>query len=131
VVRRHGKSGAATADGDGSMTKITPKETKDVHKLPRPAKPELENRQLSLFQHFLCNNDSERDQLSNAIDLWDNVPRYSVSRQAMTKARINGQFLQHHEAEFQYKGQTLTRTLFPARVEGTDGLHRDYYASTT
>jgi hypothetical protein len=110
---------------------ITPKETKDADKLPRLAKPDFENRQLYLFQDFLANTDEERDRLSNLIDLWDNVPRYSVSRKHMAKARINGQFLQHHVAQFQYKGKMFTRTLLPARVEDLDGTHRDYYASAT
>src|ERR1035438_2003305 len=74
---------------------IVQKETKDAHKLPKVDKSEFENRQLNLFQSFLCNTDEQHDQLSNAIDLWDNVPRYSVSRQAMTKARIEGRSEEH------------------------------------
>jgi hypothetical protein len=108
---------------------VTPKETKDAYVVPKPAQPQFENLQLSLFQNFLANTETERDQLSNAIDLWDNVPRYSVSRQGMTKSRINGQFLKEHEAEFQYKGRTLVRRLFPARVQDLDGVYRDFYAS--
>ncbi len=108
---------------------ITPKETKDADKLPRPAKPEFENRQLLLFQDFLANTEEERNRLSNLIDLWDNVPRYSISRQAMTEARIEGQFLKHHVAEFQYLGKAFRRTLYPARVEDLDGKYRDFYAS--
>ena len=108
---------------------VIPKETKDAHKIPKPAQPQFENYQLSLFQQFLCNTQVERDHLSNAVDLWDNVPRYSVSRQAMTKARITGRFLEKHEAEFQYKGRPLKRILIPARVEDLDGVDRDFYAS--
>src|ERR1700736_5989236 len=99
---------------------ITPKETKDAHKVPKPTKPQFESRQLLLFQHFLANTDAECDRLSNLIDLWDNVPRYSVSRKHMAKARVNGQFLEHHVTEFQYKGRQFTCTLFPARVEDLD-----------
>jgi hypothetical protein len=108
---------------------ITPKETKDADKAPRPAEPEFENRQLSLFQNFLCNTEADRDHLSNAIDLWDNVPRYSVSRKAMDEARIDGLFLKKHQAEFQYKRRTFTRTLTPALVQDLDGVDRYYYAS--
>jgi hypothetical protein len=108
---------------------ITPKETKDADKVPRPAQPEFENRQLNLFQNFLCNNEAERDHLSNAIDLWDNVPRYSVSRKAMDEARIDGLFLKKHQAEFQYKRRTFIRTLTPALVQDLDGVDRYYYAS--
>jgi hypothetical protein len=42
----------------------------------------------------------ERERFSNAIDLWDSVPRYSVSRQAQSKARENGKFLDNHTAVF-------------------------------
>jgi hypothetical protein len=110
---------------------IVPKETKDAHKLPKVDKSEFENRQLNLFQSFLCNTDEQRDQLSNAIDLWDNVPRYSVSRQAMTKARIEGRFLEEHTTTFQHKGRSYSRTIFPARVVDLDGKSRDYYPSAT
>lgn len=108
---------------------ITP--TSKTGKAPIPAPPEFENRQLSLFQNFLCNTEEERDRLSNVIDLWDSVPRYSISRQAMNKSRINGRFLERHEAAFQHKGRTYVRTISPARVKDLDGIERDYYPSAT
>ena len=110
---------------------ITPTETKKSRPLSNPDRAEFDNRQLNLFQSFLCNTEEDRDHLSNAIDLWDNVPRYSVSRQAMTKQRINGRFLEKHQTDFQYKGKKFTRTLVPARVKDLDGVDRDYYASAT
>jgi hypothetical protein len=129
--------GGLTSAGDilsgmtSSVVAIVPKETKDAHRLPKPDKSEFENRQLNLFQTFLCNTDEQHDHLSNAIDLWDSVPRYSVSRQAMTKARIGGQFLNRHAATFQHRGRTYTRTIAPARITDLDGQERDYYPSAT
>ena len=38
---------------------ITPKETKDADKVPKPAKPQFEDRQLYLFQSFLANTPEE------------------------------------------------------------------------
>jgi len=110
---------------------IIPKETENAHDHPAPSVPELENRQLSLFQTFLSNSDEQRDQLSNAIDLWDSVPRYSVSRQAMTKARIVGRFLEKHETVFQHRGRFYTRVISPARVADFDGKDRDFYPSAS
>ncbi|WP_263377243.1 hypothetical protein [Granulicella aggregans] len=110
---------------------IVPKETEGADRLPKPTAAEYENRQLSLFQTFLANTDEQRDSLSNAIDLWDSVPRYSVSRQAMTKARINDRFLEKHEAGFQYRQRMYTRTIYAARVTDPDGVDRDYYPSAT
>ena len=89
----------------------------------------FENAQLNLFQRFLANTDAQRESLSNAIDLWDSVPRYSISRQAMTKTRVNGEFLRKHELTFQHRGKTYTRIVSPARVTDADGKARDYYPS--
>lgn len=106
-------------------------ETKNAHTLPQPGKSHFDNRQLNLFQTLLCNTDEEQDRLSNAIDLWDSVPRYSVTRQAMTKARISGQFLKKHTTTFQHRGRTYTRTISPARITDIHGRERDYYPSAT
>jgi hypothetical protein len=110
---------------------LVPKESKNADKFPKPDKSHFDNRQLNLFQTLLCNTHEEHDRLSNAIDLWDSVPRYSVTRQAMTKARISGQFLKKHTATFQHRGRTYTRTISPARITDTNGEERDYYPSAT
>ncbi|MDQ2842875.1 MAG: replication protein [Acidobacteriota bacterium] len=108
---------------------LTPQETPNI--LP-PAKPtEFANIQLSLFQSVLCNTEEEKAHFSNAIDLWDSIPRYSVSRQAQAKARENGKFLDNHTAVFQHRDRTYTVTISPARVNDLDGSQRDYYPSTT
>lgn len=108
---------------------LTPQETPNIHP---PGKPtEFANAQLSLFQNILCNTDEQKERFSNAIDLWDSVPRYSVSRQAQVKARENGKFLDNHTAVFQHRDRTYTITISPARVNDFDGNQRDYYPSTT
>jgi hypothetical protein len=108
-----------------------PIETEDATTFAVPAKPEFENRQLTLFQSFLHNTDAERDQLSNAIDLWDSIPRYSISRQAMSKSRVNERFLARHETQFQHRGTVYVCVISPARVTDLDGEERDFYPSAT
>jgi hypothetical protein len=115
----------------GRIMPVIPIETENPDKLPPPAAPHFKNEQLSLFQSFLCNNEEERDCLSNAIDLWDSVPRYCISRKAMAKQRINGRFLNEHQAQFQHRGRTYTRTIFPALVTDLDGVKRYFYPSAT
>jgi hypothetical protein len=110
---------------------IAPKETDDAKTLPKPTKPELENRQLNLFQNFLCNRDEERDELSHAIELWDSTPRYSFNRKAMNKARVNGQFLEPQKLDFQYKGRSYTLIAAPAVLEDSDGVYRAYLPGAT
>jgi hypothetical protein len=110
---------------------IAPRETAPAIAAPTPLTPEFENAQLNLFQNFLCNTDEERERFSNAIDLWDSVPRYSVNRQTMTKVRANGKFLDNYQLTFQYRGRTYTSTISPARVTDLDGKVRDFYPSAT
>lgn len=110
---------------------IAPKEEPNTNP---PAKPtEFQNPQLSLFQEFLYNREEERDGFSNAVDLWDCVPRYSISRQAMTKVRNEknekGATLKKHTTTFQYRGRVYTCTITPARIDDIDANERDYYPS--
>ena len=112
-----------------TMNAVVPKETANARDYPAPALEEFDNPQLHLFQHFLCNNEEEHDQLSNAIDLWDCVPRYSVSRQAMNKARIADRFLDEHKASFQHRGRSYTLIVHPASITDLDGQSRYYYPS--
>lgn len=93
------------------------------------------NPQLSLFQDFLANNDGERDALSNAIDLWDSVPRYSLPRKKQEEIRLPGGFLPIHRVDFQYRSKAYTAQIRPARLEERDkegkltGATVEYYPS--
>jgi hypothetical protein len=106
-------------------------ETDGRGEMPRPTPAHFANQQLSLFQKFLYNTTEERNGLSNAIDLWDNVPRYSISRQAMTKSRIEGRFLEKYQTEFHHRGCSYLVTITPARVKDLDGVDREFYPSAT
>jgi hypothetical protein len=94
-----------------------------------PDKIDFQNERLEAFQRFLCNTDLERDQLSNTFDLWDSVPRYSISRQGMVKLRTEKGFLDLLKLDFHYKGVKLKAIIQPARIEGPDGTSQDYYPS--
>ena len=96
---------------------------------PLPSDDAFTNSQLDLFQNFLCNTEPERDQLSNTIDLWDSVPRFSISRQAMIKLRSGKGFLDLLELTFNYRGASLKAIIQPARIREEDGTTQDYYPS--
>ena len=110
---------------------VPAKAPKRGRRFPLPTDTTFDNPQISLFQGFLCNKDEQKDALSNAIDLWDSVPRYSVTHQAMKKLRVEGEFLRPHEMTFQHRGRTYSRTIYPARITDEDGQSRDYYPSAT
>ena len=69
------------------------------------------SRQLSLFQGFLANTGDQREALSNAVDLWDSIPRYAVSRARMGAMRTAEGFLPVMELPFNYRGRSLTATI--------------------
>jgi hypothetical protein len=102
------------------------KQTKTVA-LPEPTA--FENQQLDLFRAFLCNGPIEHGRLSNALDLWDSIPRYSVSRRAMDKARKTHGYLALLKIDFHYKGTPFKAVIRPARIEEKDGTTKDYYPS--
>ena len=78
------------------------------------------NSQLSLFQGFLANTDDERDALSNAIDLWDSIPRYAIPRKKEDELRLPGGFLPVRTVDFQYRGKTYSAQIRPARLDVKD-----------
>lgn len=97
--------------------------------LTPPDEQAFQSQQLDLFQSFLCNTDGERDRLSNTFDLWDSVPRYSVSRQAMDKMRKAGTFSQLLGISFNYRGRELEATIQPAWIQDKEGGVIGYYPS--
>ena len=87
------------------------------------------NRQLSLFQGFFANTSDKREALSNAVDLWDSIPRYAVSRIRMRSMRTAEGFLPVMELPFNYRGRLLTATIYPAQIKDKDGNRVSYYPS--
>ncbi|MGZ8219412.1 replication protein [Methylomagnum sp.] len=98
--------------------------------LTPPTESDFQGNQLDLFQTFLCNTEIERDRLSNTFDLWDSIPRYSVSRQQMTKIRKEKGFLSLLCIGFQYRGQMLEARIQAARIlDEKTRTETDYYPS--
>lgn len=89
--------------------------------LPRksyfPSDEAFLNQQLSLFQNILCNNDRELDHLSNSIDLWDSIPRYSISRKTMSKMRDERGHLDLLNIEFMHRNSSFKIQIQPAMID--------------
>ena len=73
--------------------------------------------QLDIFQSFLCNTNDEKDKLSNTIELWDSIPKYAVTQQAMNKMRIKEGYLPILERKFTYKSDEYLIKVSPALIE--------------
>ncbi|MCA2971461.1 MAG: replication protein [Acidobacteriaceae bacterium] len=132
-MKQRGKGEGLVRAGDmdflrDKAAEMAPRETPGNHS---PAIPTGQSQQLSLWQNFLYNREEEREGLSNAVDLWDSVPRYSISKQAQSKNRLHERFLEKHTGKFQNRGRSYTVTITPARVPDLDGNERDFYPSAT
>lgn len=77
----------------------------------------FESKQMALFQDFSVNRRVDREDLSNAIVLWDCVPRYSVSKETMRKKRIHGRFLDIYNREFLHDAKLYRVKIQPCLVE--------------
>ena len=99
--------------------------SEDKKKPVKPRKNQLPaeafaSKQMNLFQNFLANADASEG-LSNAIDLWDMIPRYSVSKLRMASLRTEDGFLDPIEIPFVYRGRPLAAIIHPARIKIKDG----------
>jgi hypothetical protein len=113
------------AEKPPELTKI--KKVKEVAKVPETA---FNGEQLGLFQSLLANNQEERDAASNSIEIWDTIPRCSVSRLQQSKMRIEGRFLDTIEIGFQLGGRQLAAEIRPAQVKDKKtGKYISYYPS--
>jgi len=117
--KRRAKPPAAPKDTTVNAKKATGSKAKLKGMTPVPDSA-FSNQQLSLFQSFLANDDAQRDILSNAIDLWDSIPRYSLSRRRQEELRQPGGYLPIRKITFQYRGIPLTAVIRPARLELRD-----------
>ena len=86
--------------------------------------------QILLWQNFLCNTDEERDRFSNTVELWDSLPKYAVSQQAMNKVRTQDGYLPRLEKSFVYRERSYKVRISPAIIDSEDGSEKAFYPSS-
>ncbi|MEM9128427.1 MAG: hypothetical protein AAGA97_01740 [Pseudomonadota bacterium] len=99
--------------------------------LKQPPKDIQPSRQYDLFTSFF----GDPKDLSNTIELWDAIPKYSVSARQQTALRDENGRLPQHVAEFEYASANLDRPvrcrikIRPALIEVEEGVFKDFYPS--
>jgi len=96
---------------------------------PIPADAAFIGVQMSLWQDFLCNTAEERDHLSNTVELWDSLPKYAVSQQAMNKACTPEGYLPRLEKSFVYRDRSYKVRISPAIIDSEEGGDKAFYPS--
>lgn len=102
-----------------------------IKKILPPSSQAFKCRQIDIFQDFLYNTPEQLENLSNAIPLWDCLPRYSLSRQAADRLRKKGQLPPLLKLRCQYLGQWFSVEIQPARISDDNGGITEYYPSAT
>lgn len=102
---------------------------KENDKSDRPKEEAFKGKQLDLFQNFLSNTTAEKTKLSNTVELWDSIPKYSVSQQAMNNVRTKEGLLPRLEKDFYYKEGEYKIRITAAIVDSEDGSAKAYYPS--
>ena len=119
-----------STDKSGRPAKLPAKSK--IKSIPETA---FNNTQLTLFQTFLCNTEEERNQLSNTMELWDSIPKFSVSRQAQNKLRSPNGNLTLWKHDFLYRKKPLRVVIQPAKIEEMDAsgklIEKEYYPSAS
>ena len=86
-----------------------------------PSSTAFEAKQLDVFQSFLCNTRKEKDKLSNTVELWDSIPKYSISQQAMNGLRTKEGLLPRLEKTFIYREKEYRIRVTAAIIDSDDG----------
>jgi len=88
-----------------------------------PDKP-VESKQYDLFTEFF----GDSKDLSNTVEFWDAIPKYSVTARRQASLRDEKGRLDTYKHTFQYRQETYRLELTPARVE-VDGQTREFFPS--
>lgn len=100
---------------------------KSITDFTPPTVANYESPQIDLFQFFICNTEEQREKLSNAIPVWDCLPRYSMSRKYAAKLQNQGIFPQLLNINFRYFKQDISIEIQPARIRDKSGNIVEYY----
>jgi hypothetical protein len=92
-----------------------------------PNQKSFQSVQIDMFQEFLVNCESQKEPLSNTIELWDCLPKYSISQVEQNKMRTKEGLLPLLRREVTFMGFNYTIFISPALLADENG--RAYYPS--
>ncbi len=100
--------------------KDTPKRT--------PPKARIKSVQYDLFATFLTNDEGA---VSNAIEIWDAIPKYFLTAKQQEKLRTERGHADPFEWEYLYQGRPCKVRLQPALIEQENGSYKAFFPSVT
>lgn len=103
--------------------------TKDKKPLKRkPPQAPMQSVQYDLFTTFLTNEDGA---VSNALEVWDGIPKYFLTPAQQDKLRTDGGHADPYDWEYSYQGNPCKVRIQPALIEQDSGGFRAMFPSVT
>lgn len=96
--------------------------------LRKPPKEPVKNVQFDLFTAFLTN---DHGAVSNAIEMWDGIPRYFLTAKQQDTLRTSDGLASSFLWEYTYQGRPCKVRIQPALIEQKDGSDKAFFPSAT
>ncbi len=94
----------------------------------KPPKAPVKSAQYDLFTTFLTN---EEGTVSNALEVWDGIPKYFLTGKQQEKLRTDEGLAQSFQWEYSYQGRPCKVRIQPALVAQEDGSDKAFFPSVT
>ena len=93
-----------------------------------PPKTPIKSAQYDLFTTFLTNDEGA---ISNAIELWDGIPKYFLTAKQQEKLRTDKGHADPYQWKYSYQGKPCMVKIQPALIEQKDGGYKAFFPSVT
>lgn len=84
--------------------------------------------QFDLFKSFLTN---DKSQVSNTVDIWENIPKYFFTPQQVKKLRGKDGLAKPYEWNYFYKDLPCLVEIQPATIKQKDGSYKAFFPGIT
>lgn len=102
---------------------MTPRKT-----LKKPLSAPRHSVQYDLFSQFVSNNAAE---VSNAVEIWDNIPKYFFTPQQVSKLRSSSGHADPFEWSYTLDGKEFSVRVQPSLIEQDDGSYKAFFPGAT
>lgn len=90
----------------------------------------MDRKQLSLFQEFICPQQTVREDMSNTLMFWDALPKYHIPREIQHQLADSNGRLSIFRRDVRFRDETYTMEIYPAKIV-RDGVEVDVYPGET
>ena len=108
----------ANKDGTNPIAK-NQQEKLDMKK--KPPTNIIQSVQFDLFRQFVTN---DRSEVSNSIEIWENIPKYFLTPKMVDGLRTETGHADPYKFDYKYQNEGLTVRIQPALIEQEDGKYR-------